>query len=394
MRRGAARDIAIVGMGCRFPGAPDLFAFWANILANRDVLREVPADRWPVATFHDPAPDANDRVSCRRGGYLESPIPFDPAAHGIMPLAVAGGEPEQFLVLDTARAALADAGMDPDRVGRLRVEVVVGRGNYFNRGNLTRLQHGRIVAQTVGLLAALHPEWTEEDLEALRRDLKASLPPFEAATIPGQLTNATAEARGPAGPEGASFVVDAASASSLVALDLGRRALIERRADLALVGGVYLEADVDFPLVFQQLAGALALRRVTAVLGRRGRDGPGRGRRRRGPQAAARRGAGRRPDLRRAQGSRAGQRRPRARAHLAERAGDMPARFAGPTATRGSNRGASRSSKATGSECRPPIAPSCGPCVRSSRPTGARLGCSAPSRRRSATPCRRRAWRD
>jgi acyl transferase domain-containing protein len=254
MRHGPARDIAIVGLGCRFPGAPDLYAFWANILANRDVLREIPADRWPVDLFHDPDSDANDRVCCRRGGYLDAPIAFDPSEHGIMPLAVTGGEPEQFLVLDAARAALEDAAIDRDQLDRLRVEVVVGRGNYFNRGNLTRLQHGRIVAQTVGLLAALHPEWTREELELLLRDLKSSLPPFEAATIPGQLTNATAgRVADRLDLKGASYVVDAASASSLVALDLGRRALLERRADVALVGGVYLEADVDFPLVFQQL---------------------------------------------------------------------------------------------------------------------------------------------
>ena len=193
-------------------------------------------------------------MACRRGGYLDTPIPFDPAAYGIMPLAVAGGEPEQFLVLDAARAALADAAMTPGGLDRGRVEVVIGRGNYFNRGNLIRLQHGRMVAQTVGLLAVLHPEWTAEDLELLRHDLKASLPPFEAATIPGQLTNATAgRLADRLDLNGASFVVDAASASSLVALELGSRALIERRADLALVGGVYVEADVDFPLVFSQL---------------------------------------------------------------------------------------------------------------------------------------------
>ena len=52
---------------------------------------------------------------------------------------------------------------------------------------------------------------------------------------------------------GASFVVDAASASSLVAVDLAARALVEKRANLAIAGGVYLEADVDFPLVFRQL---------------------------------------------------------------------------------------------------------------------------------------------
>ena len=258
MSRRRPLDIAIVGMGCRFPGASDLFAYWANILANRDQTSEVPADRWPIDIFFDPASKANDRVSCRRGGYLDAPVPFDPAEHGIMPLAVDGGEPEQFLVLDAARAALADAGLDADRLDDPRVEVVVGRGNYFNRGNLTRLQHGRIIAQTAGLLAALHPEWTADDLEALRQDLKSSLPPFEAATIPGQLTSATSgRLSDRLNLNGASFVVDAASASSLVALDLGCRALKERRADLALIGGVYIEADVDFPLVFGRL-GALS----------------------------------------------------------------------------------------------------------------------------------------
>lgn len=254
MRPGKAYDVAIVGMGCRFPGAPDLFTYWANCLANRDQTREVPADRWPLAQFHDPAPRSNDRLACRRGGYLDTPIDFDSAALGVMPLAVTGGEPEQFLVLDAARAALDDAGIDPRQLDRWRVQVVIGRGNYFNRGNLLRLQHGRIAAQTVGLLAAIHPEWTADDLERIRQDLKSSLPPFEAATIPGQLTNATAgRLAHQFDLSGASFVVDAASASALVALDLGSRALIERRADLVLVGGVYLEADVDFPLVFRQL---------------------------------------------------------------------------------------------------------------------------------------------
>ena len=54
MRRGRAYEIALVGMSCRFPGAPDLFAFWANILANRDMTRKVPAERWPLETFYDP----------------------------------------------------------------------------------------------------------------------------------------------------------------------------------------------------------------------------------------------------------------------------------------------------------------------------------------------------
>ena len=91
MRPGRGHDIAIVGMACRFPGARDLFAFWANILANRDVTRDVPAERWAAGrllTIRTRAPTTAS--ACRRGGYLDTPIPFDPAAHGIMPLAVEG----------------------------------------------------------------------------------------------------------------------------------------------------------------------------------------------------------------------------------------------------------------------------------------------------------------
>ncbi len=80
------------------------------------------------------------------------------------------------------------------------------------------------------------------------------MPPFEAATIAGQLTNATAgRVAHRLDLDGAAYVVDAASASSLVALDLAARALNERRVELAIVGGVYIEADIDFPLVFRQL---------------------------------------------------------------------------------------------------------------------------------------------
>ncbi len=254
MNRGRPLQIAIVGMGCHFPGARDLTTYWENILAGKDCTRDVPPDRWDPRIFCDPASSANDRVPSSRGGYLDSPLRFDAAVHGIMPRTVEGGEPEQFLVLEAAMAALADAGQTISELAGKRVEVVIGRGNYFNRGNLTRLQHGRMIAQTLALLAAFHPEWSQADLDAIRDDLRNSLPPFEAATIPGQLTNATAgRIAHRLDLTGASYVVDAASASSLVAVEMAARALRECRADLAIVGGVYLEADVDFPLVFRQL---------------------------------------------------------------------------------------------------------------------------------------------
>ena len=111
-----ALDIAIVGMACRFPGAPDLFSRTGkNILGRRrrDHRRPAPTVGIPGHLLRSRIRPPTTASPADGGGYLsEAPIPFDPAAHGIMPHAVDGGEPEQFLVLDAARAALADAGLE------------------------------------------------------------------------------------------------------------------------------------------------------------------------------------------------------------------------------------------------------------------------------------------
>ncbi len=175
-----------------------------------------------------------------------------------MPNAVDGGEPEQFLVLDAARAALADAGL-ADGIARRSA----GRGDHRPGELLQPREPDPAPARPDRRPDAGDPRVAPPRVDRGRSrgrpaDLKASLPPFGPATVPGQLTNATAgRVANRLDLTGASYVVDAASASSLVALDLGAQALAERRADLALVGGVYLEADVDFPLVFRQL-GALS----------------------------------------------------------------------------------------------------------------------------------------
>ncbi|MEU2776113.1 nitronate monooxygenase, partial [Streptomyces sp. NPDC007162] len=100
----APLDIAIVGMACMFPQAPDLAAFWANVVAGRDAVTEVPPERWDPAVHH-----ADGNTTSKWGGFLP-PIPFDALDYGIPPASLGHIEPVQLLALEAARRALDDAG--------------------------------------------------------------------------------------------------------------------------------------------------------------------------------------------------------------------------------------------------------------------------------------------
>src|SRR5690606_32499972 len=89
-------DVAIIGMACVLPAAPDLTTFWHNIVHKIDAITDVPPNRWDPEIFFDPNSDANDRVYSKRGGYITSPIPFNPSAYGVLPIVAMHGEPEQF----------------------------------------------------------------------------------------------------------------------------------------------------------------------------------------------------------------------------------------------------------------------------------------------------------
>jgi acyl transferase domain-containing protein len=252
-------DIAIIGMACIFPGAPNAQAYWQNIVAKVDAITD-PPDGWGAEEVFEPDSTANDRVYCKRGGYLGELARFNPLDYGIMPRTVDGGEPEHFLALRVAHEALADAGYLDRPFNRERTAVILGRGTFLNRGSVTALQHGLIVDQTLRLLKQLHPEYSQEELQTIKRELKAGLPPFNAETAPGLVSNIMCgrianrlDLRGP------NYAVDAACASSLIAVDLGIRELITGRCDLALVGGVCVSTPAIVLMVFCQL-GALSRR--------------------------------------------------------------------------------------------------------------------------------------
>src|SRR5271165_4071610 len=83
-------EIAIVGMSCLFAGAPDLDTYWRNIISKFDAVSDPPPGEWDPKLFYDPESKSNDRVYCKKGGYIGELSQFRPLDFGVMPVTVDG----------------------------------------------------------------------------------------------------------------------------------------------------------------------------------------------------------------------------------------------------------------------------------------------------------------
>jgi len=248
-------DIAITGMACIFPGAPDVRSYWENIIAKVDAVGDPPED-WETEHFYDPDSNDqdNDRTYSKRGGYLRDLAQFDPLKYGVMPNSVDGGEPAQFLALRVAHEALTDAGYGKDLPDRQRVGVILGRATYLNRGHMSLIQHTVVVDQTLRILKQLHPSYTDTELKTIKQALKANLPPFNAEVAPGLVPNiASGRIANRFDLMGPNYTIDAACASSLIAVEQGMRDLRAGKYDLAIVGGVQPSTPAPVTMLFCQL---------------------------------------------------------------------------------------------------------------------------------------------
>ena len=118
--------IAIIGMGCRFPGADDPEAFWKLMENGVDAVKEIPGARWSIEDFYDPDPDAPGKMSTRWAGTLDSIDRFDPEFFGISPREAVAMDPQQRLLLEVAWEALENAGQGPRALSVGQTGVFVG----------------------------------------------------------------------------------------------------------------------------------------------------------------------------------------------------------------------------------------------------------------------------
>lgn len=124
---GRAEPIAIVGVGCRFPGsANSADALWELLLAGTDAVTEVPRERWDVDAYYDPDPAAVGKMYTRWGGFVDHIQSFDHAFFGITPREARNMDPQQRMLLEVSWEALEHAGIPPSTLAGSSASVFVG----------------------------------------------------------------------------------------------------------------------------------------------------------------------------------------------------------------------------------------------------------------------------
>ncbi|KZS61151.1 polyketide synthase [Mycobacterium ostraviense] len=204
-RIAVAEPVAVVGIGCRFPGeATDPDSFWDLLVDARNAISRVPADRWDADAFYDPDPLTPGRMTTKWGGFVPDVAGFDAEFFGITPREAAAMDPQQRMLLEVSWEALEHAGIPPDSLAGSRTGVMMGV--YFN-------EYQSMLGTSPESVDAYSGTGNAHSITVGRISYLLGL-------------------RGPA------VAVDTACSSSLVAVHLACQSLRLRETDLALAGGV------------------------------------------------------------------------------------------------------------------------------------------------------------
>lgn len=209
--------IAIVGIGCRYPGGiVSPASFWEFLMRGGDGTREVPENRWSVERHYDPERGKPGKVYTKRGGFLDDVKGFDPQFFGISPREAAYMDPQQRLLLETSWEAFEDAGIAPPDLVRRKVGVFIGLFTHDYENT--------------------HMQPSERHLQSTHSATGMS------TTISANRVSYAFDFMGP------SMVVDTACSSSLVATHLACRALQTQEAEIAIAGGVNLQLSPEMTM--------------------------------------------------------------------------------------------------------------------------------------------------
>ncbi|MFG0265893.1 MAG: type I polyketide synthase [Rhodopirellula sp. JB055] len=199
--------IAIVGVSCRFPGAPDLDAYWKVISEGIDATAEIPPERWDVDSLYDPTGQKAGRMSVRRAGMIDNIDQFDPKFFGISPREAARMDPQQRLLLEVSWEAFEIAGIPVSSLAGTPVGAYVGIGGTdYSKVPSTYDGYYQYIDAHVGTGNAL--------------------------SIAANRLSYIMDLRGP------SMAIDTACSSSTMAIHLAVQSLRAGECDAALAGGV------------------------------------------------------------------------------------------------------------------------------------------------------------